>query len=588
MTARHGERTVLDGIDLVIPGGTTLAVVGRSGAGKSLLAAVAGRLTDPDAGEVLLDGVPLHALRHDALRTAIGYAFDRPALLGTTIEDTIAFGLRPPSPPESEKRHAWPTRTPSSAVSRTATPPPSPTRDPLRRRVPTPRPGKGVRPRYPRPDPRRRPLQPRHDHRTPHHQLPHRPGHHRHPTPHRPPRHHGGPRGPGGVAGRRAGAGGGDACGVVGIGGIPGVFGEAEGVGVLRDRAAQRGQCPERVHRAGQPDAERGRAAHRDPRPQRRPLPSRRRPHHPPALTTRAPSPPRPPLPPRPPPRAHPSRPLVRAGDRADVPRRIRARPCAGRRVSRRAECRRARVARDGRDRGGRRGVRYRPGLSRCRRSRRTAEGPARGAGRRARGAGGERRGVVRADATGGAGPGHLRRAGDGVPVVPVHRRGARSPGCARSTRCSCSSSHPRSSSGSPCSRRPCVPLPGGRRPSSSPTKPSPTASARSAPGCGTSRRPVPRNRSPPTPPASSTPNFVPPVPWPAGASCASRPWRSAASCRSCCSSPPPPGSSATASPRAAWSAPSPTSPSPSSRPSRTWSTAWAPAAPASRSSCAA
>ncbi|MFJ3419743.1 ABC transporter ATP-binding protein [Streptomyces sp. NPDC086082] len=98
VTARHGERTVLDGIDLVIPGGTTLAVVGRSGGGKSLLAAIAGRLTDPDAGEVLLDGVPLRALRHDDLRTAIGYAFDRPALLGTTIEDTIAFGPHPPSP----------------------------------------------------------------------------------------------------------------------------------------------------------------------------------------------------------------------------------------------------------------------------------------------------------------------------------------------------------------------------------------------------------------------------------------------------------------------------------------------------------
>jgi ATP-binding cassette subfamily B protein len=96
--ARHGERTVLDGIDLVIPGGTTLAVVGRSGAGKSLLAAVAGRLTDPDAGEVLLDGIPLRDLPHDDLRGAIGYAFDRPALLGTTIEDTIAFGLRSPSP----------------------------------------------------------------------------------------------------------------------------------------------------------------------------------------------------------------------------------------------------------------------------------------------------------------------------------------------------------------------------------------------------------------------------------------------------------------------------------------------------------
>lgn len=128
VTARHGERTVLDGIDLVIPGGTTLAVVGRSGGGKSLLAAIAGRLTDPDAGEVLLDGVPLRALRHDELRTAIGYAFDRPALLGTTIEDTIAFGPHPPSPPASEKRHVSPTRTPSSAASRTATPPAWPTR----------------------------------------------------------------------------------------------------------------------------------------------------------------------------------------------------------------------------------------------------------------------------------------------------------------------------------------------------------------------------------------------------------------------------------------------------------------------------
>ncbi|MGI5460563.1 ABC transporter ATP-binding protein [Streptomyces sp. CA-249302] len=98
VTARRGERTVLDGVDLVVPGGTTLAVVGRSGAGKSLLTALAGRLTDPDAGEILLDGVPLPALPHDHLRRAVAYAFDRPTLLGTTIEDTIALGLPSPSP----------------------------------------------------------------------------------------------------------------------------------------------------------------------------------------------------------------------------------------------------------------------------------------------------------------------------------------------------------------------------------------------------------------------------------------------------------------------------------------------------------
>ncbi|MFD8913215.1 ATP-binding cassette domain-containing protein [Streptomyces sp. NPDC059575] len=98
VTARRGGRTVLDGVDLTVPGGTTLAVVGRSGTGKSLLAEVAGRLADPDAGDVLLDGVPLRDLTHDALRRAVSYAFERPALFGTTVEDALAFGLdRPPA-----------------------------------------------------------------------------------------------------------------------------------------------------------------------------------------------------------------------------------------------------------------------------------------------------------------------------------------------------------------------------------------------------------------------------------------------------------------------------------------------------------
>ncbi|MEV6112730.1 ABC transporter ATP-binding protein [Streptomyces sp. NPDC052109] len=98
VTVRRGGRTVLDGVDLTVPGGTTLAVVGRSGAGKSLLAEVAGRLADPDAGEVVLDGVPLRALARAELRRAVAYAFERPVLLGPTIEDTIAFGLPAATP----------------------------------------------------------------------------------------------------------------------------------------------------------------------------------------------------------------------------------------------------------------------------------------------------------------------------------------------------------------------------------------------------------------------------------------------------------------------------------------------------------
>ncbi|MBT2420184.1 ABC transporter ATP-binding protein [Streptomyces sp. ISL-22] len=104
ITVRRGGRTVLDGVDLVVPAGTTLAVVGRSGTGKSLLAAVAGRLTDPDEGEVRLDGVPLPELDRGALRRAIAYAFERPALLGESVEDTIAFGV--PRPDRARVREA--------------------------------------------------------------------------------------------------------------------------------------------------------------------------------------------------------------------------------------------------------------------------------------------------------------------------------------------------------------------------------------------------------------------------------------------------------------------------------------------------
>ncbi|MFE6833928.1 ATP-binding cassette domain-containing protein [Streptomyces sp. NPDC057705] len=98
--------TVLHDIGLVIPGGSTVAVVGRSGAGKTLFAAVAGRLTDPDAGEVLLDGVPLREVTAEALRREVGHAFDRPVLFGDTVGDAIGFGSGPPPGPEAVRAAA--------------------------------------------------------------------------------------------------------------------------------------------------------------------------------------------------------------------------------------------------------------------------------------------------------------------------------------------------------------------------------------------------------------------------------------------------------------------------------------------------
>ncbi|MGW6710798.1 ATP-binding cassette domain-containing protein, partial [Streptomyces sp. NPDC054956] len=102
----RGGSTVLHDISLTVPGGTTVAVVGRSGAGKTLFAAVAGRLTDPDEGQVLLDGVPLRELTAEALRREVGHAFDRPVLLGDTVGDAIGFGAGSDPGPEAVRAAA--------------------------------------------------------------------------------------------------------------------------------------------------------------------------------------------------------------------------------------------------------------------------------------------------------------------------------------------------------------------------------------------------------------------------------------------------------------------------------------------------
>ena len=90
VTVRAGQDTLLSDVDIVVPGGVAVAVVGRSGAGKSVLAALAARLRDPDEGEVLLDGVPLRSLSRASLRSSVGCAFERPVLVGTTVGDAVA------------------------------------------------------------------------------------------------------------------------------------------------------------------------------------------------------------------------------------------------------------------------------------------------------------------------------------------------------------------------------------------------------------------------------------------------------------------------------------------------------------------
>jgi ATP-binding cassette subfamily B protein len=87
---------LLENVHLDLPGGATVAVVGPSGAGKSVLASLAARLRDPSGGQVLLDGVPLQAVNRHALRAAVGCAFERPTLVGTTVGNAISHDALTP------------------------------------------------------------------------------------------------------------------------------------------------------------------------------------------------------------------------------------------------------------------------------------------------------------------------------------------------------------------------------------------------------------------------------------------------------------------------------------------------------------
>jgi ATP-binding cassette subfamily B protein len=87
-----GDTVVLDDISLTVPHGQQVALVGRSGAGTSTVAALVGRLARPTSGRVLLAGADVAGLDEAELRRTVGYAFARPAPLGATLADLVALG----------------------------------------------------------------------------------------------------------------------------------------------------------------------------------------------------------------------------------------------------------------------------------------------------------------------------------------------------------------------------------------------------------------------------------------------------------------------------------------------------------------
>jgi ATP-binding cassette subfamily B protein len=90
--AYRGDRPILHRLDLHLPAGQTVAVVGATGAGKSTVAKLVARFYDPSEGTVTLDGVDLREITDDDLRRAVVMVTQENFLFSGTVADNIGFG----------------------------------------------------------------------------------------------------------------------------------------------------------------------------------------------------------------------------------------------------------------------------------------------------------------------------------------------------------------------------------------------------------------------------------------------------------------------------------------------------------------
>lgn len=95
-----GKEEVLSHFNLKVPAGTTVAIVGETGAGKSTLVNLACRFFEPTGGEILIDGVDYRRRSQLWLHSNIGYVLQNPHLFSGTIEENIRYGRLDATPEE--------------------------------------------------------------------------------------------------------------------------------------------------------------------------------------------------------------------------------------------------------------------------------------------------------------------------------------------------------------------------------------------------------------------------------------------------------------------------------------------------------
>jgi subfamily B ATP-binding cassette protein MsbA len=88
----YGRESVLRGVDLELPVGQVVAIVGRTGSGKTTLADLLLRFHDPQEGRIEIDGTDLRSVRRDSLREIVTVVTQDPILFDTTILENIRYG----------------------------------------------------------------------------------------------------------------------------------------------------------------------------------------------------------------------------------------------------------------------------------------------------------------------------------------------------------------------------------------------------------------------------------------------------------------------------------------------------------------
>jgi ATP-binding cassette subfamily B protein len=88
---RYGEDWTLQGVDLDVPAGTKLALVGETGSGKTTVGYLAARLYDPERGAVRLDGADLRELRFGTLADAVGVVSQETYLFHASVRENLRF-----------------------------------------------------------------------------------------------------------------------------------------------------------------------------------------------------------------------------------------------------------------------------------------------------------------------------------------------------------------------------------------------------------------------------------------------------------------------------------------------------------------